>query len=201
MYAQIPRTLSYQGVLTDSLGNPKPDDSYSITYRLYETSSGGIAIWTEQKILQVKRGLFSTILGDQVPFSADVKFDRPYWMSLQVAAEPELLSRIPLTAVGYSLNSSYSDTAKFALSTPQQAFVDSSRIAGTIPDNTVTSPKILDGTILFSDIGINGAAANQVIKRNPGNTARIAGEDETGIAAAWNLTGNAGTTEGTNFVG
>jgi hypothetical protein len=27
IYAQIPRTLSYQGILTDPSGNPKPDGS------------------------------------------------------------------------------------------------------------------------------------------------------------------------------
>jgi hypothetical protein len=30
-HAQIPRTLSYQGVLTDNTGKPRPDANYSIT--------------------------------------------------------------------------------------------------------------------------------------------------------------------------
>ncbi|MDP2207514.1 MAG: hypothetical protein Q8K98_01900 [Bacteroidota bacterium] len=150
--AQILRVLSYQGILTDSIGNPKPDGSYMITFRLYELNKGGSEIWSEQKTLQVKRGLFSTILGDQDPFGDDVKFDRAYWLGLQVESEPELSPRIPLTAVGYSLNSTKSDTAKFAHSTPQQNLVDSARIAGTIPDNTITADKILDGTIQRVDV-------------------------------------------------
>jgi hypothetical protein len=36
-FGQIPRTLSYQGVLTDSAGAPKPDGEYSFTFRLYES--------------------------------------------------------------------------------------------------------------------------------------------------------------------
>ncbi len=150
--AQIPRVLSYQGMLTDSIGNPKPDGAYMITFRLYELNESGSEIWSEQKTLQVKRGLFSTTLGDQDPFGDDVKFDRAYWLGLQVESEPELSPRIPLTAVGYSLNSTKSDTAKFAHSTAQQMFVDSARIAGTIPNNTITSDKILDGTIQRVDV-------------------------------------------------
>ncbi len=37
LFSQIPHTISYQGVLTDSSGNPKPDGSYSFTFSLYET--------------------------------------------------------------------------------------------------------------------------------------------------------------------
>ncbi len=115
LQAQIPRTLSYQGVLTDNLGNPKPDATYSVTFRLYQTLSGGSAIWSDTKSLQTSRGLFSTILGDPTPFDESVKFDKPYWLSIQVGADPELSPRIPLTSVGYSMNSRWADTAKVGI--------------------------------------------------------------------------------------
>jgi hypothetical protein len=153
-WAQIPITLSYQGILTDSLGNPKSDGTYSITFRLYDAESSGSVLWTEAKTLEVKRGLFTTVLADQVPFSASVKFDKPYWLSIQVASQPELSPRIPLSAVGYSIHSIKADTASFALTTPQQTFVDSARIAGTVPENTITSDKIVNGTIQRNDIQI-----------------------------------------------
>ncbi|MBI5475864.1 MAG: tail fiber domain-containing protein [Ignavibacteriales bacterium] len=151
-FSQIPRTLSYQGVLTDSLGNPKPDNTYIITFRLYNATVSGYLLWTEEKSLETTRGLFHTILGDQVPIPDSLKFDTPYWLSLQIASEPELLPRIPLTAVGYSLYSIKSDTAEYALSSPPQPFVDSSRISGSVPDNSITSLKILDGTIQTVDV-------------------------------------------------
>jgi hypothetical protein len=122
---QIPRMISYQGVLTDSNGTPRPDGSYSFTFRLYQTNSGGSALWSEQKTLQTLRGLFSTNLGDQVTFPALLAFDRQYWLSIQVAANPELSPRIALTSSAYSINSFKSDTARFALTAPGQAFVDS----------------------------------------------------------------------------
>jgi len=150
--AQIPRTLAYQGVLTDSLGIPKPDDTYSLTFRLYESASGGSALWSETNSLQVKRGLFSTVLGAATPFGSTVLFDRPYWLSVQVGAEAELSPRIPLSAVAYSIRSVRADTAAYAVNAPQQGFVDSARIAGTVTDNAITSAKILNNTIQSADV-------------------------------------------------
>jgi len=162
--AQIPRTLSYQGVLTDSLGIPKPDGSYGLTFRLYDVESGGSALWIEAKTLEVHRGLFSTQLGDQVAFGSALKFDKHYWLSVQVASQRELSPRIPLSSVGYSLNSLKADSAHYALHAPVPASVDSARIAGTVRDGAVTSAKIQDGTILFSDLAQNGATNGEVIK-------------------------------------
>jgi len=104
--AQIPRTLSYQGVLSDTSGVPKPDGAYTLTFRLYDSSVGGSVIWTETKTLQIKHGLFSTILADQTSFGVSITFEEPYWLSIQVGTEPELLPRIPLTSVAYSLGPS-----------------------------------------------------------------------------------------------
>ena len=105
LFAQIPRTISYQGVLTDSTGTPKPDGSYSFTFSLYETATGGSPVWIEIKTLNVKKGLFSTALGDQTIFPDSLKFDKPYWLGIKIANEPELTPRVALTSTGYSFAS------------------------------------------------------------------------------------------------
>ena len=45
--AQIPETLSYQGVLTDASGTAVTDGNYSLTFNLYESLTGGSSIWGE----------------------------------------------------------------------------------------------------------------------------------------------------------
>ena len=112
LLAQIPQTISYQGILTDSKNNPKQDGDYTITFSFYEVESGGDPIWTESKTLNVSKGLFSTLLGDQVPFGSNVKFDKPYFLGIKVGDEPELSPRIALTSTGYSFSSIISDTSK-----------------------------------------------------------------------------------------
>jgi len=171
--AQIPRTLSYQGVLTDSSGNPKPDNIYSITFRMYDGAVGGIVLWTEVKSLQVKRGLFTTILGDLTPLPDSLQFDRPYWLSLQVASEPELAPRLPLTAVGYSLYSLKADTARYALGAPMQLVVDSARIASSVPDNSITGGKISNDQVVRS---INNKKDNITIAGQGGATVTSGGD-------------------------
>jgi len=90
-------------VLTDNSGNPKPDGDYAFVFYFYEASTGGSAIWNESKTLSVSKGLFSTSLGDQTPFSSNVKFDKPYWLGIKMGSDPELSPRIAFTSTGYSI--------------------------------------------------------------------------------------------------
>jgi hypothetical protein len=100
--AQIPQTMSYQGVLTDGAGTPEPDGSYNITFSLYAASSGGSAIWTETQSVQVTGGIFSVILGSQTPLA--VAFDQTYWLGVSVNGGQEFSPRRELTSAAYSLN-------------------------------------------------------------------------------------------------
>ena len=43
--AQAPKTLSYQGKLSDS-GGPL-NGSYNLTFTIYDAASGGSSLWTE----------------------------------------------------------------------------------------------------------------------------------------------------------
>lgn len=157
--AQIPRSVSYQGVLTDSSGVPKPDGSYLFTFRLYTAQSGGVPAGSQQQTLAVRRGLFHTVLDQMLN---GVVINRPYWLGIQVGAEPELTPRIALTSVLYSLSAVRSDTAGYALVAPQQSVADSARIAGTIPNNAVTSVKILDGAVGTADLADNAVSASKI---------------------------------------
>lgn len=93
-FSQIPKIISYQGIVTDTTGNPKPDGQYNFTFRLYDSNSGDSAFWSESKKLIVKKGVFATNLGDQSPFGNDVKFDTQYWLSIQIESDPELIPRM-----------------------------------------------------------------------------------------------------------
>ncbi|HEX9656251.1 MAG TPA: hypothetical protein VGB89_04955, partial [Bacteroidota bacterium] len=139
--AQVPRTLSYQGLLTDSLGTPLPDGSYSITFRFYPTSSGGSASWQEGKLVQVLRGVFSTTLGDAIPIT--LPFDMQYWLGVQVGSDPELSPRMKINASGYSIRSITAETSELT---------DSARIAGALPNDVVTTQKIQDGAVTQSKL-------------------------------------------------
>ncbi len=61
-YATAPAALSYQGFLTDSVGNPVTG-TWTITFGLYGAPSGGQALFEETLDVTTDKGLFSVYLG------------------------------------------------------------------------------------------------------------------------------------------
>lgn len=104
-FAQVPRTISYQAVLSDGLGMTVADGSYELHFALYDGASGGTALWTETQTLTVRSGVFFAALGSVEPFG-DLGFDVPYFLGVTVENEDELAPRVPLTASAYSLSAS-----------------------------------------------------------------------------------------------
>ena len=98
--AQIPRTLSYQGILTATNGTVVPDGNYSITFRLYDSLNAGTSRWTETQDVAVSKGIFSVILGNVNPIS--LAFDKQYWLGITVGSGSEMTPRIQLTSSAYS---------------------------------------------------------------------------------------------------
>ena len=108
VFAQVPQTMSYQGVLTDADGSPVANGTYTLTFKLYD--SGDTVNWTEIQQVPVKNGLINIILGKVQPLS--LAFDQPYRLGITIGNEPELEPRIELTSAAYSLNaSSVSDSS------------------------------------------------------------------------------------------
>jgi hypothetical protein len=98
--AQVPSTISYQGILTDSEGQLVEDGSYNMHFRLYSGSGTQTVIWEESRSVTVQNGLFSVLLGTNNPL--DLPFDQPYYLGLAVGEAPELSPRTALTSSAYS---------------------------------------------------------------------------------------------------
>lgn len=62
-YADVPRLLTYQGMLSDSLGNPLDDGDYSLTFSIYDAAEGGTQLWTSgaQSVRVTGRGPITII--------------------------------------------------------------------------------------------------------------------------------------------
>lgn len=102
LLAQIPRVISYQGLLLGSNEQPVPEGNYKLTFKIYDDSNN--LLWTEaHHQVFVSGGLFHVMLGTMMPLN--LLFDRPYFLGLQVGSEPELQPRMLLTSAAYSLNS------------------------------------------------------------------------------------------------
>jgi hypothetical protein len=146
VFASVPQTINYQGYLTNSGGTPVTGNT-SMTFRLYNAASGGVALWTEtQPTVSVSNGTFSVLLGSATAFSTvPLAFDVPYWMTVQINADPEMAPRQPLVAVPYAFRASALDGAASVAA----AQVTGALTAATLPAGSVT------GTLSSIQIGIN----------------------------------------------
>lgn len=149
--AQIPQTLSYQGVLTDALGTAVTDGNYSLTFKLYESATSGPLVWEETQGVTVANGIFSVVLGSSTALT--LPFDKQYWLGIAVDGGSELQPRIQLTSAAYSLN------------------------ARSVADSTVTGAAIASGSVVRSinslteDVSL--VAGDNVTVTSSGNTVVI----------------------------
>jgi hypothetical protein len=115
--AIIPTMINYQGFLTDQNGMALTG-SYQITFALYyDSSSTASIVWDEtHDAVNVEAGLFNVLLGSNDTLTADDLSGERY-LGIRVAGEPEMIPRMRLVSVAYSLNSenaNYADSANYA---------------------------------------------------------------------------------------
>jgi hypothetical protein len=98
-----PMLINYQGRLTDpTTGRPKPDDDYSMRFKLYDAETGGNLIWAETQTVPVSGGLFNVLLGSENPLSATHFSGTERW--LEVVVDGQTLSpRQRIASVAYSI--------------------------------------------------------------------------------------------------
>lgn len=181
--ATPPRTLSYQGVLTDDTGSLVPNGSYTMTFGMYLVPTGGAAAWTETQDVTVTNGNFDVVLGAVTPITA-LSFNDPYWLGLQVGSDPEMTPRTELTGVAYS------------------------QISRTVEAAAITSAKIADNTVVRSLNGledtVNIVAGTNVTVTPIGNDIQISaagdGANAPGVAGAKGITSGTLTSTLKNLV-
>jgi len=105
--ADVPQTMSYQGVLSDGSGVPVPDGTYNLTFRLYSVAIGGTSLWGETQTLFVEGAIFNAILGSVT--TLNLPFDNPYWLGVSVDGGAELTPRVALAAAPYAFRTRYGD--------------------------------------------------------------------------------------------
>lgn len=110
-FAQLPRTISVQGMLVDPAGKPVADGNKSFALSLYETANGGVPVFSEVDAVAVSGGICNIIIGSSSPLPATLKFDRQYYLGISIDGGAELTPRTPLTASPYALHAAIADMA------------------------------------------------------------------------------------------
>ena len=107
-FAEIPRVINYQGLLSDQGTSQPLVGTYDLTFSLYTLPSGGHLLWSETKdVTTDQSGVFTTLLGSVSLLN--VSFDMPCWLEIQVESEI-LTPRRELASVPYAFQALNADS-------------------------------------------------------------------------------------------
>ena len=171
--------FTYQGQLTGS--NSPAHGTYDMTFKLWNASSGGSQVGSTitDPGLVITGGLFTVILDFGSQYNGTI-----YWLELGVrtngaASFTTLSPRQQLTPTPYSV------------------FAEGGNAAGL----TGTIPPLALGGVYSNPLDLNNPA--NIFDGNGAGLTFVNALTLDGLSAAnfWQLTGNAGTTPGVNFVG
>lgn len=113
VFAAPPKTINYQGYLTNAIGVPV-DAPLEIHFSIYNVATGGEPLWSETQSVTVTNGVYSVVLGagEPTPAPIELPFDAPYYLGVRIGTDPELDPRQPLTSVPYAFHAAEADQAK-----------------------------------------------------------------------------------------
>ena len=109
--ASINPQINYQGKLTDASGNSVSDGSYNIVFKIYDTASGGVPLWTGNYTaangnpVSISSGVFSILLGSGTGNSLNLDFSAAaYYLGVIIGTDPEMAPRKRIGSVPQAYN-------------------------------------------------------------------------------------------------
>lgn len=170
-YADVPDSISYQGVLNTSAGLPVADGNYTVTISIYDAAVAGTTQWTETKTVSTVEGLFTTFLGSVIALPSSVFSGPNRWLGITVASDPEMTPRTAIVAVPYAYRIETVDGATPGAISGNHALVSNS----TGNFNTASGVDALFGNTTGNFNTAIGRNALQSNTTGEGNTASGAG--------------------------
>ena len=143
--ASVPATMTEQGRLFDTAGNPVTGKT-TFVFSIYSVNTGGTAIWTETQSITLDAGFFSAELGEVTPIPAGTFADaagraQDLYLGIKVNADSELTPRQPLSSVPYALvaDNAIGDITPHSVSVSGQTVINASGAwVGPAPSGTST---------------------------------------------------------------
>jgi len=144
--------INYQGKLTDTSDVPATSGNWNIEFKLYATSTEGVAIWTETctttSRISVVNGLFSHLLGSVNPLTG-VDFNQELWLGVNIGGtstspswDGEMTPRKKLGAVPAAFEADKLDgidSSEFLRSNVDDTATGTITFAGSINLNATTT--------------------------------------------------------------
>lgn len=106
----VPRLLSFQGVLLRKDGTLYQDGTFNITVELYDAEKGGAKVYSSSIPVVVVRGVFNVIVGEQNSLKS-VDFTRQLWVDMKAPDALPFEHRTKLTSAPYAVTADHAVVA------------------------------------------------------------------------------------------
>lgn len=174
-------SISYQGQLTDGLGNPVADSTYSIMFTIYDRPVGGTELWSSGfQVVPTTAGLFTFELGSSVALPPGLfATDSSVWLGITVSPDAEMSPRTEITPAP-TATVSHSVHGDIETSRGQMVLVDG--VSGPLDSSIVILNNIRAfehrGHVTVLKIAAGGSDTTNLIDLdgNPQNPAVVVGD-------------------------
>lgn len=179
--ATVPGKISYQGQLTDTVGNPL-DGDYFMTFLLYPTDSSVSSSWNSPVGIPVtvENGIFNVMLGANNPLNPALFNSGQAW--LEIVVDGEILSpRQQVTTTAYALKAGDADTLEgssadsFALADHDHdtAYINVNEgnavSSGMIQIGAVNSSVVADNSLTATDLAPDSVGSSELAPNSVGS--------------------------------
>jgi len=185
-HATFPRLMNYQGRIDDANGDPVADANYDVTFRLFNVSASGSALWTETQQVTTIDGVFSVLLGSVDTIPEFIWYQDSAFLEVQPQGSDPVLPRSLIAVVPYSWRARNSDLigGQSANDLEESAEIQAAIAAHTaIPSahhtKTIDASELILGTLSEGRLP-QGAIDSSEIELESIGSNRLA--DEPGIA-------------------
>jgi len=174
----FPYQINFQGFLADNKNNPI-NRSLAMTFRIFDTATGGNPLWSENQTIALNDGYFNAVLGVSNPVAPSTFDGRALWLEVEIEGET-LAPRKSLGSVGYAFNAL--DVLNMDIH-PKSISIEG---VGTVVDNT--------GKWTGNPTGLKGEKGD---KGEPGATGPQGPKGDTGATGPQGPKGDKGNTGAT----
>lgn len=193
-HATFPRLMNYQGRIDDANGDPVADANYNVTFRLFNASSSGSALWTETQQVTTIDGVFSVLLGSVDTIPEFIWYQDSAFLEVQPQGSDPVLPRSLIAVVPYAWRARNSDLigGQSALDLEESTEIQSAIAAHTANASahhtkTIDASELILGTLSEGRLP-QGAIDSSEIELESITSNRLF--DEPGIAHSYSDTKN-----------
>lgn len=195
--------LFQQGVVFDATGKAVEGD-LNVTFRLYDTATGGSPLWEETQTVNFQKGIFEAELGSLEVFQNNLFDNESLFLGMQVEGDRELAPRLTLFSVPWSQQA---EVAVTALSLANNivtnekiapgAVTSTQLAAGSVGSTQLSSTGVTAGTYSLATVTVD--TKGRIMAASNGSVLPSGGGTITGVTAGTGLSG--GGTSGSVTIG